>query len=111
MLLDAAEAALFTRLTRRLSLADASCILLAARLGADLAVDDRTFREEATIVLSQVRLLGTEDLLAEAVRAGALSLADGDRLLGLLPTLRYLPKVASLGELLGIELPPSMTAR
>jgi predicted nucleic acid-binding protein len=100
LLLDAAEAKQFARLTRRLSIADASSILLAARLGADLAVDDRTFRAEATLVLPQERLVGTEDVLAEAVRAGALSLADGDRLLGLLPALRYRPRVASLGELL-----------
>jgi predicted nucleic acid-binding protein len=103
LLLDAAEATQFARLTRRLSIADASTILLAARLGADLAVDDLTFRAEATMLLMQDRLLGTEDMLAEAVRAGALSLADGDCLLGLLPSLRYQPKVASLGELLTSE--------
>ena len=42
LLLDVAEATQFARLTRRLSTADASSILLAARLGVDLAVDDRT---------------------------------------------------------------------
>lgn len=104
LLMDAREVAEFVRLTRRISAADASSIVLAARLGADLAVDDRVFRALAT-GLAAASLLGTEDLLADAVRAGALSLAEGDRLLSLLPGLRFLPRVASLSEIL----PPDAT--
>lgn len=99
LLMDAAETAAFARLTRRISAADASSIILAARLGGDLAVDDRAFRGEAAATVPSP-LLGTEDLLADAVRTGALSLAEGDRLLGLLPALRFLPRIASLSEIL-----------
>jgi predicted nucleic acid-binding protein len=94
------DAALFARLTRRLSVADASAIVLAGQLGADLAADDRILRREAAANLPGVHLIGTEGLLAEAVQAGLLSLEEGDELLRELLRLRYRPKVPSLRQLL-----------
>lgn len=44
--------------------------------------------------------LGTEVLLAEAIREGALSIEEGDELLGELTKLRYRPQVQSLCELM-----------
>jgi predicted nucleic acid-binding protein len=99
--LDAEDAALFARLARRLSLADASCVVAAKVLGADLAMDDRVARAAAAGVLPADALVGTEALLAEAVGAGLLSLAAGDALLGELVKIKYRPNVASLRELLG----------
>lgn len=95
------DAELFGRLTRMLGRADASCIATAKRLEADLAADDQTFlREaEAALPLGQT-LLGTEVLLAEAVRAKLLSLGAGDALLAELARLRYRPKVQNLQELM-----------
>lgn len=97
------DAALFARLAQRLSLADASCVVAAKVLGADLATDDRATRRAAEDVLPHDTLVGTEMLLAEAVRAGLLTLTDGDALLGELVKIKYRPKVASLRELLGQE--------
>lgn len=95
------DAELFARLSRTLGIADASCIAAARALGADLAADDRTFRREAEKALSpEQSLLGTETLLAEAVRAGALDIEEGDELLEELVGLRYRPKVRSLHELM-----------
>jgi predicted nucleic acid-binding protein len=93
------EASLFGRLTRRLSVADASSIVLAKQLGADLAADDRTLRQEAARNLPSSQLLGTETILADGVRKGLLSLEEGDHLLHELQRLRYRPKVASLRDL------------
>ena len=91
---------LFARLTRRLSVADASCIVAARAFSADLATDDRAARRAAAEVLLESRILGTEALLAEAVRTGLLTLAHGDRLLGELIRIKYRPKIASLRELI-----------
>jgi predicted nucleic acid-binding protein len=95
------DAAIFTQLTRRLSLGDASCIAAARVLGADLATDDRATQRAAAGVAPESAILGSEALLAEAVQSGLLTLADGDALLSELVKLRYRPKVASLRELLG----------
>lgn len=95
------DAELFGRLTRMLGRADASCIAAAKRLGADLAADDQTFLREAEKALSSGQMLpGTETLLAEAVKAGVLSLDAGDGLLAELMGLKYRPKIRSLHELM-----------
>ena len=94
------DAELFARLTRRLSIADASCIVTARALRADLATDDRVLRNAATEVLAEDRLLGTESLLAEAIQAGLLTLEEGDLLLGELVTFKYRPKIASFREII-----------
>lgn len=89
------------KLSRMLGVADASCIVAARALGADLAADDKTFlREAEKVLLSEQTLLGTETLLAEAVHMGALDIEEGDELLGELVGLRYRAKVRSLRELL-----------
>jgi hypothetical protein len=65
------------------------------------AADDRAVLREAEKILSSGQaLLGTEALLAEAVRVGALSMAKGDELLGKLTQVRYRPRVRSLRELI-----------
>lgn len=95
------DAELFGQLSRMLGVADASCIVAARALGADLAADDRTFLREAEKVLSSEQtLLGTETLLAEAVHTGALDIEEGNELLGELAGPRYRTKVRSLRELL-----------
>jgi len=101
--LELADAALFARLARRLSLDDASCVVAAKVLGADLATDDRATRRAAADLLPAGALVGTEELLAEAVRARLMTLAEGDALLGELVKIKYRPSVASLRELLGHE--------
>jgi predicted nucleic acid-binding protein len=95
------DAALFAQLARRLSLGDAACVIAARDFSADLARDDRATQRAAARVVPEEALVGSEALLAEAVRTGLLALADGDALLGELVKLRYRPKVASLHELLG----------
>ncbi len=93
------DAALFARLTQRLSVADASCIVAARALDADLAVDDRRCRMSAAELMPDERLLGTEALLAEAIRAGGLTLEAADMLLVELVKIKYRPKIASFTEL------------
>ena len=99
-LLDEEESALFVRLAARLGHADASCILAAKVLAADLAMDDLAARQAARQVLPLDRLLDTERLLAEAVRARLLTIDEGDALLQQLPLLKYRPKLRTLRELL-----------
>ena len=96
----AADLALFARLTHRISSADASCIIAAKALGADLAVDDRVCRQMAAAELSERRLTGTEWVLLEAVQAGLLTMHKGNEFLALLPSVRYRPGVRRLEELL-----------
>jgi predicted nucleic acid-binding protein len=96
----ATDLALFAKLTHRISIADASCILTAKALDADLAVDDRLCRRLAEAELPGHRLIGTEGLLLEAVLVGLISMEEGDGLLAVLPSLRYRPKVTRLAELL-----------
>lgn len=99
--LDEEDSRHFARLTRRLSVADASCIVAAKVLGADIASDDRAVCRAAAELLPLEAIVGTETMLSEAVRAGLLTLVAGDELLGELIHIRYRPKVASLRELLG----------
>lgn len=99
-LLDQRDAEHFVQLARRLGAADASCIVAARVLHADLAADDITFLRLAAQVRTEGRRLGTEALLAEAVQADLITLQEGDALLAQLPALKYRPKVASLRELL-----------
>jgi|GEM_PF-4460146 len=99
--LDEDDARHFARLTRRLSVADASCIVAAKVLGADIASDDRAVCRAAAELLPVEAIVGTETLLAEAVRASLITLIAGDELLGELTHIRYRPKVTSLRELLG----------
>ncbi len=94
------DAELFARLTARLGVADASCIVTARALGADLAVDDRAASREATAILGPGRLTGTEKLLVEAVRAEMIDEAGADMVLRELIGLRYSPKVTRIRELL-----------
>ena len=93
------DADLFARLTQRLSVADASCIVAARALDADLAVDDRRCRLSAAELMPDERLLGTEALLAEAIRAGGLTVEAADTLLVELVRIKYRPKIASFREL------------
>jgi predicted nucleic acid-binding protein len=95
----ASDLTLFTRLTRRISAAYASCIVAAKALGADLAVDDRVCRQLAAGELSEQRLTGTEWLLLEAVQAVLITMEEGDRVLHDLVTVKYRPKVQSLRDL------------
>ena len=95
----ASDLALFARLTHRISSADASCIIAAKAVGADLAADDRVCRRFAAGELSEQRLPGTEWLLLETVQAGLITMEEGDRVLNDLVTLKYRPKVQSLRDL------------
>ena len=91
---------LFARLTKILSVADASCIVAARVLETDLAADDRILRREAAKVLPEAYLLRTEVLLAEAVRTNLLLIEEGNTILQLLIKMRYRPSVLRLQELL-----------
>ena len=92
---------LFARLTKILSIADASCIVAARALGTDLAADDRILRREALKVLPEASLFRTEALLAEAVRTNLLLIEEGNSILQALIKMRYRPSISRLQELLG----------
>lgn len=92
---------LFARLTKILSLADASCIVAARALASDLAADDRILRREALKVLSEANLLRTEVLLAEAVKENLLLIDEGNSILQALIKMRYRPSILRIEELLG----------
>lgn len=95
------DAGLFGRLARTLGAADASCIAAARALGAEMVSDDpAVLREAGENLLPWDAWLGTEELLAEAVKAGLLDAEGGDALLEELATLNYRPKVQSLRGLI-----------
>jgi predicted nucleic acid-binding protein len=77
------ELALFGRLTEthRLGEGEASAIAVAFVRRLALAIDDKAAIRQARALDPSLRILGTQDLMVAALRAGIVSLAEADTIL------------------------------
>lgn len=70
---------LFADLTLHLGRGEAACLVLAVRNGWTVASDEkRRFRRETVARIGEARLIGTADLYILAIRAGVLTIDEGD---------------------------------
>ena len=97
LVIDALDAlALFGDLRDLMGRGEAACLALAATVGCHLASDEkRRFRRKAIELIGEARILGTEDLLLEAIRQGRITMAQADGYKDVLAEKRYTMPFAS----------------
>lgn len=98
LLLEAADLALYEDMAQRLNAGEASCLAIAARLGARVCTDDRDAREIA--ISRAIPVSGTLGLLVRAIDLAMLSLNDADALLSRMIASGYRSPVTSLQQLM-----------
>jgi predicted nucleic acid-binding protein len=80
---------------------EAACLALAATAGFHIASDEkRRFRRRAIELIGESRIVRTETLILEAIRAGHLSVSEADQCKVTLEAKRYALSFKSFGELL-----------
>ena len=78
---------------------EAACLALAATVGCHIASDEKKrFRRKAIELIGEARILGTEDLLLEAIRYGHITVAQADGYKVVLAENRYTMPFASFAE-------------
>jgi predicted nucleic acid-binding protein len=91
--------ALFGDLRDLMGRGEAACLALAATVGCHIASDEKKrFRRKAIELISEARILGTEDLLLEAIRFGRITVAQADGYKVVLAESRYTMPFASFAE-------------
>ncbi len=102
LVIDALDAlALFGDLRDLMGRGEAACLALAATTGCHLASDEKKrFRRNAIELIGAARILGTEDLLVEAIRCGRITVAQADGFKLVLAENRYAMPFASFAEIL-----------
>lgn len=100
VVVDAVDAlALFGELRDLMGRGEAACLALAATGGFHLASDEKKkFRRKAIELIGEARILGTEDLLLEAIRCGRITAAQADGYKAVLAEKRYVMPFASFTE-------------
>ena len=91
--------ALFGDLRDLMGRGEAACLALAATAGCHLASDEKKrFRRKAIELIGEARILGTENLLVEAIRCGRITVAQADSYILLLAENRFTMPFASFAE-------------
>lgn len=91
--------ALFGDLRDLMGRGEAACLALAATVGCHIASDEKKrFRRKAIELIGEARILGTEDLLLEAIRYGRITVAQADGYKVVLAENRYTMPFASFAE-------------
>lgn len=91
--------ALFGDLRDLMGRGEAACLALAATVGCHIASDEKKrFRRKAIELIGETRILGTEDLLLEAIRYGRITVAQADGYKVVLAENRYTMPFASFAE-------------
>ncbi len=91
--------ALFGDLRDLMGRGEAACLALAATVGCHIASDEKKrFRRKAIELIGEARILGTEDLLLEAIRYGHITVAQADGYKVVLAENRYTMPFASFAE-------------
>jgi len=100
LVIDGLDAlALFGDLRDLMGRGEAACLALAATAGCHLASDEKKrFRRKAIELIGEARILGTEDVLVEAIRCGRITVAQADGYILLLAENRYTMPFASFAE-------------
>ncbi len=100
LVIDALDAlALFGDLRDLMGRGEAACLALAATTGCYLASDEKKrFRRKAIELIGEARILGTEDLLVQAIRCVRISVAQADGYKVGLAENRYTMPFASFAE-------------
>ena len=100
LVIDALDAlALFGDLRDLMGRGEAACLALAATIGCYLASDEKKrFRRKAIELIGEARILGTEDILLEAIRSGRITLAQADGYKVVLAANRYTMPFTSFAE-------------
>jgi len=100
LVIDALDAlALYGDLRDLMGRGEAACLALAATTGCYLASDEKKrFRRKAIELIGEARILGTEDLLLEAIRCDRITVAQADGYKVVLAENRYKMPFASLAE-------------
>jgi predicted nucleic acid-binding protein len=98
--IDALDAlTMFGELRDLMGRGEAACLALAATGGFHLASDEKKrFRRKAIELIGEARILGTEDLLLEAIRCGHITVAQADGYKRVLAEKRYVMPFASFAE-------------
>lgn len=92
--------ALFSRYTETLGIGEASCLALVKEEGWILATDDRHCRRLAEKEIGSDRIIGTVNILIEAIESGLLTIAEADQLLMLLERENFRVRFKSFREVL-----------
>ena len=100
LVIDALDAlALFGDLRDLMGRGEAACLALAATVGCHLASDEKKrFRRKAIELIGEARILGTEDLLLEAIHCGRITVAQADGYKDVLTENRFTMPFASFAE-------------
>ena len=100
LVIDALDTlALFGDLRDLMGRGEAACLALAATAGCHLASDEKKrFRRKVIELIGEARILGTEDLLVEAIRCGRITVAQADGYKLVLAENRYTMPFASFAE-------------
>ena len=100
LVIDALDTlALFGDLRDLMGRGEAACLALAATAGCHLASDEKKrFRRKVIELIGEARILGTEDLLAEAIRCGRITVAQADSFKLVLAENHYTMPFASFAE-------------
>lgn len=100
LVIDALDAlALFGDLRDLMGRGEAACLALAATVGCHLASDEKKrFRRKAIELIGEARILGTEDILVQAIRCGHITVAQADGYKLVLAENRYTMPFASFAE-------------
>ena len=87
--------------THRLGLGESAAIAYACAHGYALAIDDRTAVKQARRLRPELMVLGTQDIMVQLIRDGAIELDEADRIKDAWATEhRFLLAIASFSELL-----------
>ncbi|MFN0303865.1 MAG: hypothetical protein ACKVQU_26320 [Burkholderiales bacterium] len=100
LVIDALDAlSLFGDLRDLMGRGEAACLAFAATTGCHLASDEKKrFRRKAIELIGEARILGTEDLLVQAIRCGRITMAQADGFKLVLAENRYTMPFASFAE-------------
>lgn len=100
LVVDALDAlAMFGELRDLMGRGEAACLALAATGGFHLASDEKKrFRRKAIELIGEARILGTEDLLLEAIRSSRITVAQADGYKQVLAEKRYVMPFESFAE-------------
>ena len=100
LVIDALDAlALYGELRDLMGRGEAACLALAATAGCHLASDEKKrFRRKAIELIGEAQILGTEDLLLEAIRSNRITVAQADGYILVLAEKRYTMPFASFAE-------------
>ena len=100
LVIDALDAlALFGELRDLMGRGEAACLALAATAGHHIASDEKKlFRRKAIELIGEDRILGTDDLLIEAIRCDRITVAHADGYMLVLAEKRYTMPFASFAE-------------